>query len=151
PNDQLSAFFPGMRKHLFTTAEIVQAKGKKVLLVCTAPAQPAKENSKTPAQPEVRLEYELEDGQPFLLVRSIFKNPFDQPLDVALEDDLRADNFDRKVKAGPTDLFWVHDRHFEQAYGILADKHTLESRSDVRNSILQYVPAGAKEPRIQLM
>ena len=89
-----------------------------------APARPAREEPRTsdpkvrdkiPAQAEVRLEYELEDGQPFLLVRSTFKNPFDQPLHVALEDDLRADNFDRKVGAGPTELFWVHDQHFEQA------------------------------------
>src|SRR5947199_10721058 len=29
PNDQLSAFYPSMRRHVFTKAEIVQAKGKK--------------------------------------------------------------------------------------------------------------------------
>src|SRR5438105_158423 len=29
PNDQLSAFYPGVRQHVFTKAEIVQAKGKK--------------------------------------------------------------------------------------------------------------------------
>ena len=96
------------------------------------------------------MEYELEDGQPFLLVRSTFKNPFDQPLDVALEDDLRADNFDRKVAAGQTDLFWVHDQHFEQAYGILADRHGIRSRSDLRNSVIQYVPEKADEPVVRL-
>src|SRR5437867_2044430 len=94
PNDQLSAYYPGMRRHVFTSAEILQPKGSKVKLVCMAPARPAREEPRTsdpkvrdkiPAQAEVRLEYELEDGQPFLLVRSTFKNPFDQPLDVALE------------------------------------------------------------------
>src|SRR5205085_2125158 len=69
PNDQLGAFFPGMRRHVFTKAEIVQAKGPKVVLACTAPAQPAKDDPRTDAQPEVRVEYELEDKQSFLLVR----------------------------------------------------------------------------------
>ncbi len=161
PNDQLSAYYPGMRRHVFTKAAIIQGKGKKVVLSLSAPAlpvrdepedpqQPKKERRKLPAEPEVLLTYELEDGQPFLLVRSTFKNPFDQPTDVPLEDDLRADNFDRKVKAGPTDLFWVHDQHFEQAYGIVADRHGINSRSDVRNSVIQYVPEKANAPAVRL-
>lgn len=150
PNDQLSAFYPGMRRHVFTKAEITQAGGKKVVLVCTAPAQAAKTEPKADAQPEVRLEYELEDGQPFLLVRSIFKNTFDSPLDFALEDDLRADDFDQKVKAGPADLFWVHDHYFQQAYGLLADKHALRSRSDKRTSVIQYVPEKSDVSTVKL-
>src|SRR5947209_2463020 len=35
PNDQLSAFYPGRRKHVINRADIVQAQGKKVVLVCT--------------------------------------------------------------------------------------------------------------------
>jgi hypothetical protein len=150
PNDQLSAFYPGLRKHRFTRAEIAQANGKKVVLVCFAPAQPADEKAGTVAQPEVRLEYELEDGQPFLLVRSTFKNTFDKPLEVVLQDDLRADNFDHKIKAGPTDLFWVHDHYFEQAYGLLADGHSLLSRSDTRNSVIGYIPAKSDEASVHL-
>jgi hypothetical protein len=150
PNDQLSAFYPGMRRHVFTKAEIMQAGGKKVILVCTAPAQAAKANQPTPAQPEVRLEYELEDGLPYLLVRSIFKNPFETPISIPLEDDMRADDFDRKVKAGPTNFFWVHDVFFEQAYGIAVDKHLLHSRSDKRTSIIQYQPHKADSYTISL-
>jgi hypothetical protein len=150
PNDQLSAFYPGMRRQLFDKAEIVQPAGKKVVLVVTAAAQPAREEPKTEAQPEVRLEYELEDGQPFLLIRSTFKNTFEQPLDVALEDDLRADNFDRKVRSGITDLFWVHDHYFEQAYGLLAEGHRLTSRSDLRNSVIGYLPEKAKTATVRL-
>jgi hypothetical protein len=150
PNDQLSAYYPGMRRQVFTKAEILQASGKKVVLVCTAPALPAKTEPKADAQPEVRLEYELEDGQPFLLVRSIFKNTFDTPLEFALEDDMRADDFDRKVKAGPADFFWVHDHYFEQAYGILADKHALRTRSDKRTSVIQYLPERSETPSVKL-
>lgn len=150
PNDQLSAYYPGMRRHAFTKAEITQGKGKKVVLRCLAPAQPAKPETKAEAQPEVTLNYELEDGQPYLLVRSAFKNTFDQPLDVLLEDDLRADGFDQKVKTGPTDLFWVHDHFFEQAYGLIADGHAIRSRSDPRNSVLLYHPGQSEAPRILL-
>ncbi len=150
PNDQLSAYYPGMRRHVFTSAEIKQKDGKKVVLVCTAPAQPAKAEPKTDAQPEVRLEYELEDGQPYLLVRSIFKNTAEQPLEFALEDDLRADDFDKKVKTGPTDFFWVHDHYFEQAYGLLVEKHALKTRSDKRNSVIQYLPEKSETPTVKL-
>jgi hypothetical protein len=143
PNDQLGAYYPGRRQHVFTRAQILQSSGKKVILVCTAPAGPGR--------PEVRLEYELEDGQPALRVRSLFKNPFDKPLEVILEDDLRADSFDAKVKAGETDLFWVHDRYFEQAYGLLADDHRLSSRSDLYNSVIQYWPGKAVSPTIRLL
>jgi hypothetical protein len=151
PNDQLSAFYPGMRRHVFTRAEVTQAKGKKAILVCTAPAQPAKDDPKADALPEVRLEYELEDGQPFLLVRSRFKNPFDKALELTLADDLRADTTFDKVKAGATDLFWVHDRYFEQAYGLIADRHGLQSRSDIRNSVIQYLPEKAETPGVRLL
>jgi hypothetical protein len=150
PNDQLSAYYPGMRRQVFTKAEIKQAGGKKVVLVCTAPAQEAKAEPKTDAQPEVRLEYELEDGQPYLLVRSVFKNIFEQPLEFALEDDLRADDFDHKVKPGPADLFWVHDHYFEQAYGLLADKHSLKTRSDKKTSVIGYLPDKSETPTVRL-
>src|SRR5207253_11182326 len=61
-----------------------------------------------------------------------------------------ADGFDQKVKAGPCDLFWVHDHFFEQAYGVLADKHALVSRSDKNNSVIQYLPDKADAPKVRL-
>jgi hypothetical protein len=149
-NDQLSAFYPGKRQHVFTEAKIVQAQGKRVVLVCTAPAQPADPKKKTGPQPAVRLEYELEDGRPFLLLRSTFTNPFEEPLIVPLEDDLRFDNVETRVKAGPTDLFWAHDRHFEQAYALLADGHGLRTRSDIRTSVIQYLPAKSEKAEVTL-
>jgi hypothetical protein len=149
-NDQLSAYYPGARRQVFVDAKITQASGNKVVLILAAPAQPAKAEPKTDAQPAVRLEYELEDGQHFLLVRSIFKNTFDTPVEFALEDDLRADEFDKKVKTGPTDFFWVHDHYFEQAYGLVAENHSLTTRSDKRNSVIQYLPDKADSNRVKL-
>ncbi len=164
PNDQLSAFYPGMRRNPFTKAELIQAKGKKVVLVLTAPAaeaKPAVPESKVvpfqlaqpavPRQPEVQLTYELEDGQPCLIVRTLFKNTWEEPLEVALEDDLRADNFDSKSKNGVHELFWVHERYFEQAYGVVVEKHQLKSTSDAsRLSRLEYLPGNAESSKITL-
>jgi hypothetical protein len=150
PNDQLSAFYPGKRHHVFTEARIIQAKGKRVVLVCTAPAQVADLKKKMGPQPGVRLQYELEDGKPFLVLRSVFTNTFDEPLTVPLEDDLRFDNVETRVKAGPTDLFWAHDRHFEQAYALIADGHELRTRSDIRTSVIQYMPAKSDKAEVTL-
>src|SRR5439155_15036320 len=122
----------------FTEAKIVQAGGKKVILHVTAPHQSPKNRPGTDARPEVRLEYVLEDGQSFLLVRTVFTNTLGLPVSFELEDDLRMDDVETRVKAGPTDLFWVHDRHFEQAYGLIVDGHDLHSRSDIRTSVLTY-------------
>jgi hypothetical protein len=163
-NDQLSAFYPGMRRNPFDKAEIVESKGRKVILALIAPAQEAKPavperrlvpiQAAQPAvsrQPEVRLTYELEDGQPYLLVRSVFKNTWEEPLEFLPEDDLRADNFDSKARNGPHELFWVHDRYFEQAYGVVAEKHRIKSTSDAtRLSRLEYLPGQTESAKITL-
>ncbi len=155
PNDQLSAFYPGLRRHPFDKAEIVTGKGKKVVLAVLAPAQagkPAKgEQPAVPAQPEVRVTYELEDGQPYLVVRSVFKNALAEPLEFALEDDLRADNFDAKARNAVHDLFWVQDRYFGQAYAVVADGYQIKSQSDAtRLSKLDYLPKGKESSKITL-
>lgn len=149
-NDQLSAFYPGRRLDTFDRARIVQARGKSVKLVLTAPASPGNEKDKVPARPAVSVEYELQDGSPFLIVRSRFTNTGKQPLEVDLEDDVRADGFDKKVKAGETDLFYVHDHFFEQAYGLTVEKHAMRTRSDARNSVLSYAPGREGPARVTL-
>jgi hypothetical protein len=149
PNDQLSAFYPGKRLFNYHKAEIVTGKGPRVVLAVHADARPAKD-AKTPALPRVRLEYTLEDGQPFLLVRSVFTNPHQEEITVPLEDDLRVDDVEARSKSGPTALFWVHDRHFEQAYGLFADGHGLWTRSDLRTSVIQYLHPKTEEASVTL-
>lgn len=144
PNDQLSAFYPGRRVHVFTKASILQAKGPKVVLKCEAPAQPANAEKKTPARPAVQVYYELHDGLAFLLVRSVFTNTFQQPLTVSLEDDLRLDDVETRSPGGASDLFWSHDKHFEQAYALLPDAHRLHTRSTLRESVVQYLVGDGK-------
>src|SRR5262249_5286118 len=131
-------------------AEIITARGPRVVLAVHADAQPAKADPKTPALPRVRLEYTLEDGQPGLLVRSTFTNPHREAITVPLEDDLRMDDVEARSKQGPTALCWVHDRHFEQAYGLVAEKHALWSRSDLRTSLIQYLHPKTEEASVTL-
>ncbi len=164
PNDQLSAFYPGARKHPFNKAEIVEAKGKKLVLVLIAPAAEAKPavpatpnqpgQPAVPRQPEVRLTYELMDGLPYLLVHSELKNTWPAPLEVVLEDELRADNFDAKARNGWHPLlepFWVHDRYFEQAYAVQAAAHRIKSTSDAaRLSRLEYALPPLETPIVKL-
>ncbi len=152
PNDQLSAFYPGMRRHLFERARIIKSTGQRVELELLAPHQPAVSFFhglfKRPALPEVTLTYAVGDGLGLLAVGSVFKNPSDSPITFNLEDDLRADNFDRKAKNGVHELFWVQDRHFEQAYGVLVvGDHQIKSQSDLtRLSRLDYLPVGGGMP-----
>jgi hypothetical protein len=170
PNDQLSAFYPGMRRHVFTQAQL-GGNFRGVHLTLTALAQearPAKAalgsqpaEPAVPRQPAVTLRYELEADSPALLVKSVFKNTWSEPLEVALEDDLRADNFDAKAKNGIhevdraspnrlSEVFWVQDRYFKQAYGVLARGHVIKSQSDAtRLSKLEYLPGenGPNSPR----
>jgi hypothetical protein len=161
PNDQLSAFYPGMRRHVFTRAEIGPASGQSATLILHAPAQEAKPakpamgnqpaEPAVPRQPEVRLTYTIQDGAAGLSIRSDIRNSFSEPLEIVLEDDLRADNFDAKARNGThladasnpnrfDQLFWVQDRYFSQAYAVRAIDHNIKSTSDAtRLSKLQFL------------
>jgi hypothetical protein len=155
PNDQLSAFYPGIRKFPFDKAVVEAATGKEVVLVVTSPAvaaTPAAEGKPAvAAQPAVRLTYRLRDGESYLLVSTVYANEQANPLDFTLEDEVRADNFDAKARNAHHDLFWVHDRYFRQAYGVLADDYQIKSISDAtRISRLEYIPKEAAGGRVTL-
>jgi hypothetical protein len=166
PNDQLSAFYPGMRKHVFTQAKIHNG-AKFADLILHAPAQEAKPakpavghkpaEPAVPRQPEVLLRYRLMDGEPELSIQSFFKNTFAEPLEIVFEDELRADNFDAKARNGIhradlqlpnrlSELFWVHDRYFNQAYAVKVEfGGVIRSISDAsRVSKLEYLPEDTK-------
>src|SRR5262249_6890392 len=61
----------------------------------------------------------------------------DRPLDVELTDSIRADRSFERSPEGPLDLFWIHDRHFGQAYGIDAEGHQVRS-ANARALVLRY-------------
>ena len=159
PNDQLSAFYPGMRQIRYwfdpsvpdqsTTGqvEIVQARGPRVHLRIVGKLL----TKSRPTAVVAELHYELADGDPYLEVRTVFRNTGKESVSFRLEDDVRADNFDAKARNAVHDYFWVHDRYFDQAYLVLAPGHRIRSQSDAtRLSRLEYLPDGADRGEITL-
>ncbi|HEX7380448.1 MAG TPA: CehA/McbA family metallohydrolase, partial [Pirellulales bacterium] len=139
-NDQLSAFYPGGKEMTWRSIdEAYKAAGERieaasVHFVCRAQAGPGK--------PEVELRYTLNDGDDWLVVETIYANQGDQPLELAVGDELRADGSFDKVPDGEASLFWVYDKWFGQAYGLLAEGASLSGKSDARNSTIHYSAAG---------
>ena len=81
--------------------------------------------------PDVEVAYTLQDGWPYVLVTTTFANRGDKTVEVDLLDSIRADRTFEQCPEGPQDLFWVYDRHFGQAYGILAEGHQVRRTAPV--------------------
>ncbi len=144
-SDQLSAFYPGARRYPFRTIEVLDVDGQPVDLSggrSTGKAALIRVSAKgTDTRPAVAVTYSLYAGSRTLLVSSRFTNQSDKAMEVPLEDDMRVDfGKEDAVKApnGSADLFWVHDRHWGQAYGFTAPGFELVSNSNTRTSTLRY-------------
>ncbi|HWB13849.1 MAG TPA: CehA/McbA family metallohydrolase [Pirellulales bacterium] len=145
-NDQLSAFYPGGSRMAWRTkghapedepgeGSVTKAKSLSVSFVA--------EGSQDKPAAEVR--YTLEDGWNWLLVETTYTNEGEKPLEISLADDLRADVSFEKVPDASAPLFWVYDKWFGQAYGIVAEGATIQAKSGTHNSTISYLegrPAG---------
>ena len=148
PIDQLSAYYPGVpdpgRVPLeFGTPLLLPARripnqpvvrGKSVTFSC-----PLK---RTADEPAVEVRYVLEGGADSILVETVYSNPGEKPLTVDLIDAIRADRSFDKVPDGKTDLFWVYDSWFGQAYGLVCEGGAIEATSDSRRSTLKFLIDG---------
>ncbi len=128
-NDQLSAFYPGaqLRDLKFAGVEVeapevyeaadlgrVFVRARRVTLrLVAAPRE---------KEPDVEVSYSLENGRPFVEVTTTFANRGTAPVDCELLDSIRADRTFEHGPERPAALFWVYDKHFGQAYGVVADK-----------------------------
>jgi hypothetical protein len=143
-SDQLSAFYPGaqMRDLKFAGIEVeaptmyeaaeldrvfVQARRITLRLVATPREK----------DPDVGVSYTLEDGWPYVLVTTTFSNRGDRPVDADLVDAIRADHSFEFSPEAPAGLFWAYDKHFGQAYGVVADGHEIMS-ANARWLLLRY-------------
>ncbi len=146
-NDQLVVFYPGGQQAFgkqapvvplpYRRAEIVARRGEEVVLRVLAQGGFNR--------PEVQVTYRIGDASPFLVVESEFDNTSDRPLSIRLMDELRVEHTFEKRVDGTTDLFWVDDRWFGQAYGVLAEGVKIKSSSGELTSTLNYLLDGKVE------
>ncbi|MGH7140692.1 MAG: CehA/McbA family metallohydrolase, partial [Pirellulales bacterium] len=143
PNDQLSAFYPGGKEMAWRSLDLAvegrpvssetktsSRRGSSVSVICRAASDPG--------EPEAVVQYRLEDGADSLLVTTTYANRTEQPLEVTLVDEMRADVSFEKVPDGTASLFWVYDKWFDQAYGLVAQGATLSLKSDAKNSSIHF-------------
>ncbi|HUG90913.1 MAG TPA: CehA/McbA family metallohydrolase [Planctomycetaceae bacterium] len=151
PSDQLSAFYPGRRNYPFRTLLVRGEDGEPVALAQTGAHSGRAVEVQVLAvggenRPAVAVSYQLAADAPFLAVTTRFTNTGGAPLDVLLEDDLRIDGQNEDMARAPngtSELFWVHDRYWGQAYGIQMPGGRIQANSDARQSVLRYGQDGA--------
>ncbi len=143
-SDQLSAFYPGaaLRELRFAGIDVespvvyqadaldrVFVRARRVTLrLVAAPRE---------HEPDVDVAYTLAEGWPYLLVTTRFANRGQTAVDADLLDSIRADGPFESSPDDPAGLFWVYDRHFGQAYGLVADGHQIQG-AKARRMLLRY-------------
>lgn len=73
-----------------------------------------------------RVVYSLADGDSFVSIQTIVTNPTSEPKEIPLRDSTRADRtftdgIDAAGETTESPFFWIEDRWFPQAYGLVAD------------------------------
>ncbi len=126
-NDQLVAYYPDGQQFPYRQGEIVQAGSNEVALRVTA--------SGGVDRPRAEVTYRLAEDSPFVLVESVYTNISNRVLTVELLDQLRAEYTFEKTSDGEHELFWVYDKWFGQAYGILPDAGRIHSQGDTGNRV----------------
>ena len=141
PNDQLGAYFPGGGKYLFTDEKLVRVSaddqaveswtgesvhGASLTYECstTIPARLLM----------IRQQYILRDDQPFVELRTEYRNYSDEPLEEELIDAIRADRTFESGSDASQKWFWVHDDWFRQAYAVTTDDYRIR-----KDKLLQFV------------
>ncbi len=120
-NDQLSCFYPhGMAyslegpvewpKELPSTGEASRIAFRAKPIDGTRAAQSG--------NLQIIVGYELADGARFLTVRSLIHNPTQQPVNIDLADDVRADGEFTAGLDSRLNLWWCFDEFWGQAYAV---------------------------------
>lgn len=126
PNDQLSCFYPGGVGHAYrfraaaapgTSAgeadQPLALRGAVVSLELRAEASAGK--------PQVDLTYTLRDGQDFLEIVSVYRNPHAEPIKLEVRDLIRADRTFVSGTDPARNAVWWDDSFFRQAYVLVPD------------------------------
>lgn len=154
-SDQLSAFYPARRKHVFTdvavkvssTSETHERNGKIVSkTVSSGSVTVSAPGSDT--QPSLSVTYSLTQDSPGLNVASTWTNTTPSDLQLTLEDDLRVDGGNEDMVKAPNGVyeqFRIQDIHWQQAYGISSEGYQLRCNGNSRETVIVYEPADGRE------
>lgn len=134
-SDQLSAYYPGGSQMAWRPAEAESGDGGPATSVSASFVSESAEG-----RPRGTLRYTLGDGKDWLLVETTYTNEADKPLPLPA-DQFRADNSFQKTANGDAPLFWVYDKWWGQAYGMVCEGHALACTSDARTSTVEFRPA----------
>ncbi len=145
-SDQLSAFYPSARRFPFREAIARGNDGQTIDLVKTSIAKSSVGDIVVAAEasegrPRVEVTYRLAAGQRYLTVISKFINNGENPVLVPLTDDFRLDHGKEdvvKAADGEADWYWIHDVHWQQAYGWFVEKATIVANGNARGAAFQY-------------
>jgi len=93
----------------------------------------------------VELSYTLEDGWDYVLVEAVYKNPTNKPAPRKLNTMLRVDGAWEMGTDLDARLFWVYNKWWGQAYGVLAEDHLITRAEGYgRHEQVLALPAGGK-------
>ena len=135
PNDQLSAYYPAGGLLDFDESQQLESISGKAEVSYTLTSR-AREN-----QARVELTYRLRDGEPYLWLETVWSNPHENPVVLELVDGIRADHSFISRIDETRNLFLTHDYWWRQAYGSIAEDHTVQRVEDVergRMMVLRY-------------
>ena len=117
-NDLLSAYYP--QGHYLdapapTRAEVVQARGPETILRFSRPASGGMQGDPV----DVETEYRLRDGEPFLRIKTTYRNRSPKVAGAAVYDKIRADGLFRIPPAGDTRYLIYDEPWHGAAYGVV--------------------------------
>jgi hypothetical protein len=141
-SDQLSAYYPGGNQMAWREVEGASATPEHSEKNASTKASSVRLTCRTQTSDDkltANVRYTLEDGWDWLLVETTYVNSSQKPFDVQLVDDMRADGSFEKVADGTSELFWVYDKWFAQAYGVAVKDATLQAKSGTHNSTVSYL------------
>ncbi len=133
PNDQLSAYYPGGKTMDWRGVEIAPIDGANPIVTDPAKAHVNAEEVSLTCKaeggkgfPEAEVQYTLADDWSYVHIETVYRNHSDKTIEFDLFDEVRADNSFSRVEEGDTNLFWVYDKWWGQAYGVVADGVPME-------------------------
>lgn len=143
-SDQLSAFYPARRSRVFREEVEIQTeadatgdgRAKQTVVLKLRSAA-------TEELPEMEIAWRLAAGEPWITLRTTWRNTSAKDQELTLADDLRADSGKEqmpKTEDGSHPFFAFHDLHWKQAYAVKATGFEIVSKSNARESVLTYVP-----------